>query len=204
MTVVRALVARTVSGSGGWSRECPAACSRLAFERTDRPPVLGCGVARNRIGHRLSSGLPAVASLIGVIEEVVVFTIGIDPHKGSHLAAVLDQHEQFVDEFRVRADRPQRDRLLKFAAPYRRGVGDRRARPASARCWRSNSSRRVRRCWMCRRSCRRGCGCSTTSRGQERHPRRAFGRDRRDPQPAARRRRREPCGGVAPAREASP
>jgi transposase len=48
----------------------------------------------------------------------MVFTIGIDPHKGSHLAAVLDEHEQFLDELRVRADRNQRDRLLKFAAPY--------------------------------------------------------------------------------------
>ena len=47
-----------------------------------------------------------------------MFTIGIDPHKGSHLAAVFDQHEQFVDELRVRADRTQRDRLLQFAAPY--------------------------------------------------------------------------------------
>ena len=47
-----------------------------------------------------------------------MFTIGIDPHKGSHLAAVLDQHEQFLDELRVRADRTQRDRLLQFAAPY--------------------------------------------------------------------------------------
>ena len=48
----------------------------------------------------------------------MVFTIGIDPHKGSHLAAVLDEHEQFLDELRVRADRHQRERLLKFAAPY--------------------------------------------------------------------------------------
>jgi transposase len=48
----------------------------------------------------------------------VVFTIGIDPHKGSHLAAVLDEHEQLLDELRVRSDRHQRARLLKFAAPY--------------------------------------------------------------------------------------
>jgi hypothetical protein len=47
----------------------------------------------------------------------MMFTIGIDPHKGSHLAAVLDEHEQFLDELRVRADRTQRDRLLKFEAP---------------------------------------------------------------------------------------
>jgi transposase len=49
---------------------------------------------------------------------LVVFTIGIDPHKGSHLAAVLVQHERLLDELRVRADRQQRERLLQFAAPY--------------------------------------------------------------------------------------
>lgn len=48
----------------------------------------------------------------------MVFMIGIDPHKGSHLAAVLDEREQLLDELRVRADRQQQDRLLKFAAPY--------------------------------------------------------------------------------------
>jgi hypothetical protein len=47
----------------------------------------------------------------------MVFTIGIDPHKGSHLAAVLDEREQLLDELRVRADRHQRGRLLKFACP---------------------------------------------------------------------------------------
>jgi transposase len=49
---------------------------------------------------------------------LVVFTIGIDPHKGSHLAAVLDEHEVLLEELRVRADRHQRERLLRFAAPY--------------------------------------------------------------------------------------
>ncbi len=48
----------------------------------------------------------------------MVFTIGIDPHKGSHLAAVLDEHETLLEELRVRADRHQRERLLKFTAPY--------------------------------------------------------------------------------------
>ena len=47
-----------------------------------------------------------------------MFTIGIDPHKGSHLAAVLDEREVLLEELRVRADRHQRERLLKFAAPY--------------------------------------------------------------------------------------
>jgi hypothetical protein len=47
-----------------------------------------------------------------------MFTIGVDPHKGSHVAAVLDHREELLCEVRVRADRSQRDRLLAFAAPY--------------------------------------------------------------------------------------
>ena len=47
-----------------------------------------------------------------------MFVIGIDPHKGSHSAAVLDQHEQVVGEVRVRASRRQRDELVAFAAPF--------------------------------------------------------------------------------------
>jgi transposase len=47
-----------------------------------------------------------------------VFVIGVDPHKGSHTAAVLDGDEQLVGEIRVRADRSQRDRLLVFASSF--------------------------------------------------------------------------------------
>lgn len=47
-----------------------------------------------------------------------MFIIGIDPHKGSHTAAVLDEREVVVGELRVNADRHQRDRLLEFAAPF--------------------------------------------------------------------------------------
>ena len=47
-----------------------------------------------------------------------MFVIGIDPHKGSHTAAVLDDTEHLVGEMRVNADRWQRDRLLRFAAPF--------------------------------------------------------------------------------------
>jgi hypothetical protein len=47
-----------------------------------------------------------------------VFIIGVDPHKGSHTAAVLDRDEQFVGEIRVRADRDQRARLLCFASEF--------------------------------------------------------------------------------------
>jgi transposase len=47
-----------------------------------------------------------------------VFIIGIDPHKGSHTAAVIDTDEQLVDEMSVRADRRQRRRLLDWAASF--------------------------------------------------------------------------------------
>jgi len=52
-----------------------------------------------------------------------VFVIGIDPHKGSHSAAVLDEHEQLVGELRVRAGRRQREELVEFAARF------------APRCW---------------------------------------------------------------------
>jgi transposase len=47
-----------------------------------------------------------------------VFIIGIDPHKGSHTAAVIDRDEQLVGEVSVQADRRQRDRLLAWAARF--------------------------------------------------------------------------------------
>jgi hypothetical protein len=49
---------------------------------------------------------------------VFVFVIGIDPHKGSHTAAVIDDDGQLVDELSLHADRRQRDRLLRFAASF--------------------------------------------------------------------------------------
>lgn len=47
-----------------------------------------------------------------------MFTIGIDPHKGTHTAAVLDGTETVIDELRLVADRHQRQRLLAFAARF--------------------------------------------------------------------------------------
>ena len=47
-----------------------------------------------------------------------MFVIGIDPHKRSHTAAVLDDAVALVGQVRVTADRWQRDRLLWFAAPF--------------------------------------------------------------------------------------
>jgi transposase len=48
----------------------------------------------------------------------VVYVIGIDPHKGSHTAAVLDADEELVGELRVDAGCGRRDELLAFAERF--------------------------------------------------------------------------------------
>jgi transposase len=47
-----------------------------------------------------------------------MFIIGIDPHKGSHTAIVLDHTEAVRAQLRVDADRQQRTRLLAWAAEF--------------------------------------------------------------------------------------
>lgn len=44
-----------------------------------------------------------------------MFVIGIDPHRGSHAAAALDEQEQVRAVLHLRADRQQRQRLLSWA-----------------------------------------------------------------------------------------
>jgi transposase len=44
--------------------------------------------------------------------------IGIDPHKASHTAVALDEHEQPLGELRVRSAANQVERLLAWAAPF--------------------------------------------------------------------------------------
>ena len=91
----------------------------LAFERSDHLSGLGCGVARNRTEHSISSGLPAAAFPLGnQSRRFRVFVIGIDPHKGSHTAAVLDEREMLLSDVRVRASRRQCDELLGFAQRF--------------------------------------------------------------------------------------
>jgi transposase len=47
-----------------------------------------------------------------------MYVIGIDPHKGSHTAAVLDAGEELLGELRVDAGPAQRDELLAFAEAF--------------------------------------------------------------------------------------
>jgi transposase len=44
--------------------------------------------------------------------------IGVDPHKGSHTAVVVDDDEHELGRLKVRADRRQLERMLTFAAPF--------------------------------------------------------------------------------------
>jgi transposase len=44
--------------------------------------------------------------------------IGIDPHKGSHTAVALDDHELELASLRVRAGKRQREQLLTWATPF--------------------------------------------------------------------------------------
>ena len=44
--------------------------------------------------------------------------IGVDPHKGSHTAVVIDQAEVAMGQLRVRAGAAQADRLVAWAAAW--------------------------------------------------------------------------------------
>jgi transposase len=48
-----------------------------------------------------------------------VFIIGVDPHKGSHTAAVLESSEEVIAECGFDADGSQLGRLLEWAEPFR-------------------------------------------------------------------------------------
>jgi transposase len=95
--------------------------SRLAFERQGRPPESGRGVARNGIEgseHTSHQVCPPWQHHWLRQRRNNVFVIGIDPHRGSHTATVLDGKEVVIDELRVVADPGQLERLLGFAALY--------------------------------------------------------------------------------------
>ena len=47
-----------------------------------------------------------------------MYVIGIDPHRGSHAAAVLDGDERVQAVLQLPADHQQRQRLLEWASEY--------------------------------------------------------------------------------------
>ena len=70
-----------------------------------------------------------------------MFIIGIDPHKGSHTAAVIDRDEQLVGvTLRCVLIVDNATGCCAGRRHLSRGCGRLKARPGTARCWRSSSS----------------------------------------------------------------
>ena len=44
--------------------------------------------------------------------------IGVDPHKGTHTAVALDEHEERLGEVKVRASSVQAARLVEWAGQW--------------------------------------------------------------------------------------
>src|SRR5215475_11053823 len=66
-------------------------------------------------------GMPATdpcLSSSGKGQVVAAVMIGVDPHKGSHTAVVIDQAEVVLGQLRVRAGAVQADRLLAWAVAW--------------------------------------------------------------------------------------
>ena len=86
--------------------------------------------------------------------------IGVDPHKGSHTATMLDRDERELRRIKVRAGNGQVGELLAWADGVGRGRG-RWSRPLGwAICSPSSWSPPARRWLMCRRRWPHGCACS--------------------------------------------
>ena len=97
-----------------------------------------------------------------------MFIIGIDPHKGSHTAAVLDDRETLsASSVSTRIV----DNAIGCSSSLRRsrrGRGRSKPPAGSGRCWPSSSSPPARPSSTFRRRSRRGRGCSTRAHRQER------------------------------------
>ena len=130
--------------------------------------------------------------------------IGVDPHKRTHTAVVIDHDEIPLATLQVRAPAGRSSRSCWLGRPASMiGCGRSSPRTGSAICLASSSSVPVSGCWTCPRRCRRGCGCWRRHVEQERSERCVVGRDR-CPSRAARQ-RGSGCGssgGAAAAGEA--
>src|SRR5215475_5051408 len=69
----------------------------------------------------LELGMPATDPCLcssGKGQPMAAVMIGVDPHKGSHTAVVIDQGEMALGQVRVRACAAQAERLLAWAAAW--------------------------------------------------------------------------------------
>ena len=109
-------------GSDGLAPEPPADRCGLALDRCASLSGPRRDVARKRYGagQPLELGMPvtvpAETSRKGAVVAAVM--IGVDPHKGSHTAVVIDRDEVVLGQVRVRASAVQAERLLAWAAAW--------------------------------------------------------------------------------------
>src|SRR5512146_1486382 len=68
------------------------------------------GIRHARHGSRRSSS--------GKGQSMAAVMIGVDPHKGSHTAVVIDQAEMALDQVKIQACAAQAERLLAWAAAW--------------------------------------------------------------------------------------
>jgi len=71
-------------------------------------------------------------------QVVAAVMIGVDPHKGSHTAVVIDQAEVVLGQLRVRAGAVQADRLLARAVAWPERTRAAGAPAAWDTCWPSS------------------------------------------------------------------
>ena len=86
--------------------------------------------------------------------------IGIDPHKALHAACVIDNSEVELGELLVRTGPRQLSDLLAWAAPFEDRTWAIESAGGLGYLLAQHSSRTANGLSMCRRRCRRECGCS--------------------------------------------
>ena len=86
--------------------------------------------------------------------------IGVDPHKRSHTATMLDRHEHELRRITVRSGDRQVAELLKWVDGVKPRMWAVESAGGWATCSPSSWSRLARPCSMCRRCWPRGCVCS--------------------------------------------
>jgi len=156
----RAGVARSVSGSGGWSRECPATArgwlsSELAAHRCSAAVWLETGSAsrfrraRRGISSDLQGGWWCSRS-------------GSTRTRGRTSRRCWTSASSCWARFACERTDGNASGCCVSRSPTPRGSGPSKAPAAWVPCWRSSSSPRARLCWTCRRSSRHGCGSLTT------------------------------------------
>ena len=80
--------------------------------------VLDCGVARKRREHNSRIRFARRGLRIREKGQSMSVMIGIDPHKGSHTAVVIDPDEVVISQIRVRASANQVGELQEWASDY--------------------------------------------------------------------------------------